>query len=62
MTKITTRKTRFLFARPTGKGNQRAVTLNNTYVQHLALLGSAPMVYRAAHANRPTQPRKRYAA
>jgi hypothetical protein len=61
MTKITSRKTRFLFARPTGQGNKRAVTLNDTFVEHLAMLGAGVFRYRAPHAPRPTQPRKRFA-
>ena len=56
MTKITNKK---VYARWGGFKSLTAA-LNDTYVEYQMLLACNPFKYRAPHALRPTQPRKRF--
>ena len=58
MTKMTLKKTAFLFARTIGK--RRQIVYRDVYLQYMSDMASSAFAYRAGHANRPTPPRKRY--
>ena len=57
MSKMTNIQT---FKRFGHKGKTMMQAMNDKFLEHIQLTASPPFCYRAAFANRPTPPRKRF--